>query len=217
MNHIKRILSHPACYHYLRQVMTGGLPFRDWIRLYGLADTNERIADLGCGPADILRYLSPQCRPGFYMGIDISERYLDSARRRAAKAGVNAEFHALDLKRVPCDWDVRKKLLGLLEDRKISRVLLMGVLHHIDDESVLATLNLVHQAATVSSLISADVVQIAGHSLNNLYCQMDRGEFIRDEAGYDALITKSSWRIRGKRWTTPGASFVKNLHYVLEK
>ena len=217
MNHIKRILSHPACYHYIRQVMTGGLPFREWIRLYGFDDTNERIADLGCGPSDILRYLSPECRPGFYLGIDISDRYLDSARRRAKKVGLNAEFHALDLARLPHDRDVQKKLIDLLESRKIDRVLLLGVLHHIDDESALATLNLVHQAATVRSLITADVVQIAGHSLNNLYCQMDRGEFIRNDAGYDALIAKSAWRISGKRWTSPRASFIKNLHYVLGK
>jgi SAM-dependent methyltransferase len=217
MNQIKRILSHPSCYHYIRQIMTGGLPFRDWIRLYGFNDTSERIADLGCGPSDILRYLSPQCRPGFYLGIDISERYLDSARQRAAQAGVSAEFHALDLVRLPHDRAVQSQLVDLLEARKISRVLLMGVLHHIDNESVRATLNLVHQVASVRSLITADVIRIPGRFMNNLYCRLDRGEFIRDEAGYDALIAKSAWRISGKRWTTPGASFVKNLHYLLEK
>jgi SAM-dependent methyltransferase len=197
--------------------MTGGLPFRDWIGLYGFNDTSERIADLGCGPSDILRYLSPQCRPGFYLGIDISERYLDSARQRAVKAGVNAEFHALDLVRLPHDRAVQSQLVDLLEAQKISRVLLMGVLHHIDNESALATLNLVHRVASVRSLITADVIRIPGRFLNNLYCRLDRGEFIRDEAGYDALIAKSAWRISGKRWTTPGASFVKNLHYILGK
>jgi SAM-dependent methyltransferase len=197
--------------------MTGGLPFREWIRLYGFDDASERIADLGCGPSDILRYLSLQCRPGFYLGIDISERYLDSARQRAMRAEVEAEFLALDLTRLSHDRDVQGKLLRLLEDRKIDRVLLLGVLHHIDDESVLATLNIVHQVPTVRSLITDDVVYIPGRFLNNGYCRLDRGEFIRDEAGYDALIAKSAWHIRGKHWTTPGASFVKNLHYILEK
>jgi SAM-dependent methyltransferase len=217
MNHIKRILNHPACYHYIRQIMTGGLPFQEWIQFYGFDDAGERIADLGCGPADILRYLSPECRPDFYMGIDISELYLDSARRRAARVGLNAEFHALDLARLPHDRDVQSRLVGLLEDRKINRVLLLGVLHHIDDESALATLNIVHQAATVSSLITADVVEIPGHFLNNWYCRLDRGAFIRRESGYDALIGKSAWRISGKRWTTPRAAFAKNIHYVLGK
>jgi len=217
MNHIKKILSHPVCYHYIRQVMTGGLPFRKWITLYGFDDATERIADLGCGPSDILRYLSPQCRPGFYLGIDISERYLDSARQRAVKAGVPAEFLALDLTRLSHDRAVQGKLVDLLEARKIDRVLLLGVLHHIDDESALATLNIVHQVSTVRSLITDDVVHIPGHFLNNGYCRLDRGTFIRDEAGYDALIARSAWRVSGKRWTTPGASFVKNLHYILEK
>jgi len=217
MNRIKQILSHPACYHYIRQVVLGGLPFREWIRLYGFDDLNQRIADLGCGPSDILRYLSPERRPDFYLGVDISERYLDSARRHAARAGVNAEFHALDLARLTHDRDVQKKLTGLLEYRNISRVVLLGVLHHIDDESALATLNLVHQVATVRSLVTNDVVEIPGDFLNNLYCRMDRGTFIRSEAGYDALIAKSAWSISSKHWTAPGVAFAKNLHYVLVK
>lgn len=217
MNRIKSILSHPACYHYIRQIVTGGMPFREWIRLYGFDDANQRIADLGCGPADILRYCSPTCRPGFYLGVDISDRYLDSARRRAARAGVNAEFHALDLERLPDDREVQGRLVSLLEDRKIKRVIMMGVLHHIDDQSALATLRIVHQAATVSSLITADVVEIPGHLLNNAFCRLDRGAFIRREAGYDALIGRSAWRIGGKRWTTHCASFASNIHYVLEK
>jgi hypothetical protein len=130
---------------------------------------------------------------------------------------VNAEFHALDLVRLPHDRAVQSQLVDLLEAQKISRVLLMGVLHHIDNESALATLNLVHRVASVRSLITADVIRIPGRFLNNLYCRLDRGEFIRDEAGYDALIAKSAWRISGKRWTVPGASFVKNLHYILGK
>ena len=217
MQAIKRILNHPSCYYYIRQIMTGGLPFREWVPFYGLDDAGARLADLGCGPADILRYVSPGCRPGFYLGIDISDRYLDSARRRAARAGLNAEFYALDLARLPHDREVQRRLVGLLEDRMISRVLLLGVLHHIDDESALATLNIVHQAATVRSLITADVVEIPGRFLNNWYCRMDRGIFIRQEAGYAALIRRSAWRISGKRWTTHCASLAKNLHYVLEK
>lgn len=217
MNVIKRILNHPACYHYIRQIMSGGLPFREWVRFYGFDDANERIADLGCGPADILRYLSPARRPGFYLGIDISDPYLESARRRAARAGLNAEFCALDLARIPHDREMQRQLVSLLKDRKITRVLLLGVLHHIDDESAIATLNVVHQAPTVRKLMTYDMVNIPGHIINSWYCRLDRGAFVRSESGYDALMGKSVWRACHKRWTTPRVAFVKFIHYILEK
>ena len=75
MSRIKQILHNPVCYHYIRQAMIGGLPFQDWIRLCGLDQEDKRIADLGCGPADILRHVSSSQRPDFYLGIDISESF----------------------------------------------------------------------------------------------------------------------------------------------
>jgi SAM-dependent methyltransferase len=213
----KNILSSPTVYHYARHMATGGLPFRQWARLYGLTDPRERVADLGCGPADILRYVSREHRPDFYLGIDISDEYLDAARSRAAAAQCPAEFLNIDLTRIPRDEALRSRIVSLLEEHGITRVLLLGVMHHIGDEAIITTLDMVHRAATVRTMVTQDVVRIPGRRINNRYCDMDRGQFIRDEAGYDAVMARSAWPQRRKFWTSPRLPLLRYLHYELSK
>lgn len=213
----KSILKSPTVYHYARHMATGGLPIRQWAELGGLFDKNERVADLGCGPSDILRYVSPRRRPDFYLGLDISDEYLDAARRRAVKAGCSAEFLNIDLTRIPVDAALRERIIALLTEHRITRVLFFGVIHHIDDDSALTTLNMVHSAPTVRTMVTQDVIRMPGHRINNRYCDMDRGEFIRDEAGYDGLMARTAWLNRRKAWTHPGLSAVHYIHYVLSK
>jgi len=213
----KDILSNATMYHYARYIVTGGLPFSQWTELYGLTDANQRVADLGCGPADILRYLSQTRRPAFYLGIDISEEYLQAARQRADGCGVDAELIAMDLTRLPADAKVQRRLVELLAERRITRVLLLGVIHHIDDTSALQTLNLVAGVRTVQTMITQDVIRIPGLWINNRYCDMDRGTYIRDETGYDSLISRSDWPKLRKFWTSPKLPFLRYIHYEMSK
>lgn len=208
-----RMLSHPTLYHYARQTFTGGMPFSQFVRIYGLDDPTERVADLGCGPADILRSLGRGCAPSYYYGIDISDTYLSAAAQRAKAVGVDAEFLNLDLTRLSDSVEVQDRLVASLEEKRITRVLLLGVLHHIPDSAVKTTLALVHRASCVRTLVTQDVVLIKGHPLNNLLCRLDRGEFVRDEAGYDALADATPWRSHSKEWTRTGVRFIKYIHY----
>ena len=212
-----RLLATPTCYHYLRQVLTGGMPFRSWVDLYGLSSPEQRVADLGCGPADILRYVKADRRPAFYLGVDVSGRYLDAARRRAARAGVPADFVQMDLSRAAIDLPFREALVRLLEQHRITRVLLLGVLHHVDDEAALRTLDLVASASGVRSLVTIDVVYLPNERVNNWLCARDRGRHVRDEAGYDALAARCAWPRHRKFWTSPNLRFIKYLHYDFSK
>lgn len=214
---IAGLLSHPALYHYLRMGATLGLPMREWARAYGLTDPGTRIADIGCGPCDLLRYVSPQSRPAFYLGLDLSDRYLDSARRRAARAGVHGAFIRIDLQRLPDSENVRRDLLDLLARHDIDRALLLGVLHHIDDRAARTTLDLIHAAPSVRRLITQDVVLIPGHPINNFFCRRDRGRFVRTESGYDALARASAWENHRKFWTHPGLSAIRYIHYEFSR
>lgn len=217
MPRVRDILARPALYHWLRQVMTLGMPFDAWVRQYGLDNESQRVADVGCGPADILRYVGPGKRPGFYLGVDVSQRYLDAARARAAAAGVPAEFVAMDLHRLPQDAGVREQLRELLDGQRITTVLLLGVVHHIDDAAARTTFDLIASVPSVRRMITWDVVYIPGHRLNNYLCDKDRGTHVRTEPQYDALATASAWPRHEKFWSTPGLSLVKYLHYSFTK
>jgi SAM-dependent methyltransferase len=212
-----RMLSNPTLYHYTRQTFTGGMPFSRFIRIYGLDDPGERVADLGCGPADILRRLSRDRQPRYYLGIDISDVYLNAARRRAEVAGIHAEFLNLDLTQLAGNKDIQDRLISLLEEKRISRVLLLGVLHHIPDSAAEKTLELVHRAGCVRSVVTQDVVLIKGHAMNNLLCRLDRGCHVRDEAGYDILASRTPWRRFSKDWTCTGFKFIKYIHYEFQR
>lgn len=217
MNFLHPLLSHPLLYHYMRQVISLGLPFRAWAKEYGLTGAPERIADIGCGPADILRYVKKDSRPEYYLGLDMSERYLDAARQRASRIGLDSKFIAMDLERLPTDEALRRDVIDLLEEHRITRVLLLGVVHHIDDESALTTLNLIHSAPTVQTLVTQDVVYLPGRWLNNKFCDWDRGEFVRDEPGFDALAERSDWPRFTKSWTSPGLWPIRYNHYHYHK
>lgn len=212
-----KLMASPALYHHVRQVATGGFPFRFYAREYGLTDPAERVADLGCGPADLLRYVGPGRRPAFYLGLDVSGRYLGAARRRAERAGVPAEFLVADLDRIPTDAAARQRVLDLLAEHRITTVLLLGVVHHIDDAAALATLRLVHAAPTVRRLLTWDTVVLPGHRVNNLFAARDRGEHVRAEPAYDALAAASPWPRRRKFWSSPRLSFIRYIHFDYTK
>ena|ERR1700730_16263226 len=77
----------------------------------------DRILDVGCGTARILRYL-PVAR---YVGIDNNSRYISAARERYQNRG---EFVVGDV-----------GALSLNPSEQFDIVLASGILHHIDDAS----------------------------------------------------------------------------------
>lgn len=211
------VLANPSLYYYLRHWSFGGIPFRAWINEFGLTNPTERVADVGCGPVDILRHLKPGQYPEFYLGLDISDGYLGAARQRAAQLGLQAEFRTMNLALLPTSTAMQDELVKVLESYRITRVLLMGVVHHLDDHSALTTLRVIHRAASVHALVTQDPVYLPNHRLNNLMCAWDRGEHVRDEQGYDALVAQTPWTSHRKFFTSPGVSLIKYVHYELRK
>lgn len=215
--HLKRLLSNPFFYHYARQVLLLGMPLRTWAAFGNYYNKNERIADLGCGPADILRYADPLHKPAFYLGIDISDRYLKQAAMRAAKIKLPAGFIKLNLDQLTKNEELKTQLVNSLKAYRITTVNLFGIIHHLEDQTVVASLNAVFDAATVRSLNTQDVLWIAGNRVNNFYASLDRGEYVRTEDQYDALFKKSKWENIEKAWSRAGVPQVKYIHYRLTK
>lgn len=214
---MKSLLSDPRFYYYARQFAVFGLPFREWVALYHLNRKDERIADIGCGPADILRYLNVDSKPGYYLGIDISEKYLEHARVRARKLSIPSDFVVMDLETLSCSVDIQGRLMTLLENKIISTVLLLGVLHHIDDAAATALMNSLFKVDSVQTIITQDVLTIPGNFINNFFASRDRGRFVRTESAYDTLIRSCQWKCVEKHWTQPGISSLNYIHYKLSR
>jgi SAM-dependent methyltransferase len=132
-----------------------------------------KVLDVGCGPADILAYL-PDVE---YWGFDISDDYIDQARKRFGEMGhfKCRQLQIADLETLP-SFDV---------------VLAMGLIHHLDDAVALSVLKLASKALkpggrllTIDPCLDPSQNPIARFLINN-----DRGQNVRDMAGYDALAT----------------------------
>lgn len=217
INYCKQFLSKPGFYHYSRQILLLGMPLRKWAELGNYYKPGERIADLGCGPSDILRFLRKGQLPEFYLGIDISDVYMDRAKQRTTKMGLNAQFITLDLTSLIGSTTINAELIKVLNDNKITTVNMFGILHHIDNRSALYILNTIYQCHSVRSLTTQDVLVLDGNIINNFYVSLDRGNHVRSESEFDALMNQSDWQNIEKCWSKAGVSKVKYIHYRLKK
>ena len=131
---------------------------------------NERVLDLGCGPAQILSLL-PKVE---YTGIDTSEEYIKTAKLRFPSG------------RFICShFDHSTKLTG-----KYDVVFALGLIHHLDEKT---SINLIVNASNVlkegGQLITFDNVIYNGQSLLNRWIiKQDRGNYIRNLREYTSLF-----------------------------
>jgi SAM-dependent methyltransferase len=167
---VKALLDNPRIYSLFRRFVgrdsARSVYARDHLRL----QAGQRVLDLGCGPADILRYL-PAVR---YVGYDINPAYIERAQRRF---GQRAEFHCrpVDERLEPgSDFDV---------------VIAHGVLHHLDDGQARILLRVARRALTRGGrLVTFDGCFEAGQpALARLFLLLDRGRHVRTRAGYESL------------------------------
>ena len=170
---MKALLNHPALYQAYQNA--GGFfgarvkAISDYLTLR----PGMRVIDIGCGPGYILRHLPEGVD---YTGCDIDESYIDHARRAFGHLG---QFH--------CRYF---DAAAAREFRGADVVMMNGVLHHIDDGELQATLSNVRDALTPDGvLFTLDGCYRNGQSrIARWLLDHDRGEFVRDEDGYDRVL-----------------------------
>ena len=131
-----------------------------------------KVLDVGCGTSRILSAL-PDVD---YLGIDHNPSYIESAR---AQFGSRGRFKVLDVN------DPSFRDFGTFD-----RVLLLGVLHHLDDGEVR---NLMKSLSTCvgkeGRLVTFDNALIKGqHPVARFLAKVDRGRFSRSPSDYRRLI-----------------------------
>lgn len=189
------ILGHPAAY-VLSQRAVGATLARN-VAIDALEPAaGHRILDIGCGPAYYFNRL-PRCE---YFGFDTDANYIADARRRFGDRGrFLAEPYT----------DARRQELP-----PIDRIMLMGLLHHLDDAACEGLLDLVARSLDSGGRVaSLDTVLFEGQStFARLLSKNDRGDFIRHPEGFLALARKRfgkvESRIVGGTWRIPSTHFL---------
>lgn len=170
---MRALLSDPRVYEAFQRLVGAKRGRQRLVRDVIRPGPAARLLDIGCGPGGLLAELPPDVD---YVGFDGSAEYIEAARKRFGVRGVFV--HGL----VTPDWSWDAT------DR-FDRVVAIGVLHHLDDESARA---LLRTAASLlrpgGCFVSLDPTRTAHQNpLARRLVDRDRGEYVRSPDGYRAL------------------------------
>jgi SAM-dependent methyltransferase len=170
---VKHIFAVPALYQLYQEA--GGF---FGARVKAIADylpfpRGARVIDIGCGPGHIVEHL-----PGWidYVGLDIDEASIAFARNRFGNRG-RFEARLFDA-------------AAAAELGPADVVMMNGVMHHIGDEDLAATLGHIRSALKPGGvLFTLDGAYRPGQSrVAKWLLDHDRGVHVRDADGYRRLL-----------------------------
>jgi len=195
---IRAILSHPRVYDTLQNIMGAQAVRRDLVDSFIRQQTSCRILDIGCGTSEILAFLPETVQ---YWGYDISQSYIEAARKRFGRHG-HFEFRQLDR--------VELEILP-----RFDVVIALGVLHHLDDPLVIELFSLARAALVEGGrVITIDPCLAPGQNVVARHLILrDRGQNVRTKDGYRNLAAGSFSRIDG---TLRHRKWIPYTHWIME-
>jgi SAM-dependent methyltransferase len=170
---VKSVLAFPASYRFAIGVF-GNRTNRQWFVDQVLrASKGDKLVDIGCGPAEILRRL-PRLE---YIGCDVNESYLAAARKEHGDRAVFITGRCEDWQR-----DVRTHRADL--------VLANGVLHHVDDDELRRILEFARSILKPGGrFVFYEPCYLLWQSRRSVFfMSQDRGQHIRKEQEWKDLV-----------------------------
>ena len=175
---LKKFLAFSRLYDLMGNLV-GGNNARKWLatNVWNVKG-GETIIDIGCEPGSILEYLPQNIS---YWGVDISENYIRSARRRFAGRGTFFLGTARDFLKHDDSHLTSADL-----------VLCNGLLHHLSDDEAIEVLKLSKQLMKPSGrLICLEGTFLARQTrLSRWIVSTDRGRHVRSEQEWKNLIAQ---------------------------
>lgn len=167
-----RLLAVPRVYTWFQNQMAVSSA-RQQVAAFIAAHPGDTVLDVGCGPADILRYLPAVD----YVGLDLNPQYLAEARSRHPQAS----FFEMDIRALPPEWLQR-----------FDRILAQGVLHHFGDDDAVALLKRIGSLlAPGGRLITVDPAFARDQSvIARVMAVLDRGRHVRTVEEYERLARR---------------------------
>jgi len=167
---MRSLLAFPAAYAFFDRLIGGRSARRRFVEEHVRASAGDRVLDIGCGPASILKFL-PAVE---YVGFDRSSAYVTAARKRHATRG---RFFCGVVSQID------------LEEHDFDIAIALGVVHHLDDGEALQLFRLGATAlrpggrlVTLDGCLADGQPAIARYMLGR-----DRGRYVRDQSGYEHL------------------------------
>jgi SAM-dependent methyltransferase len=173
----ERFLGHPWVFDHIRPLVVGGIDMAPAYRELATGPSSV-VLDIGCGTGNALTYLRQFER---YVGLDTDPVAI--AHASARHAGPNVHFEA------------RRATAADLTEGGVSHVSMVGLLHHLDDTEAAGLLEMVRRSRTLVRAVTLDIVYLPGRPYNNMLASLDRGQFCRTPAGYEALARASGLKL----------------------
>lgn len=169
------MLKVPSAYTMFQELVGAHRWRKKFIREMVRPAIGDKLVDIGCGPAQMLDWL-PAVR---YIGFDVSESYIESAKR---KYGARGDFL----------FGNTSTLRGHELLRDIDIVMCCGVLHHLADEEALDLIRFAHEILKPGGrFVALEAAWLSGQGrLSRWIVGQDRGRNVRTDSGYHALAAK---------------------------
>lgn len=157
----------------LLQALLGAKRSRDsFARDYLDLEQASSVVDVGCGTGELLNFVPDSVQ---YYGYDISETYIETARRKFGSRGI---FFAKPIAKI------KKESLS-----NIDRVIASGVLHHLNDSEVIELFTIANKLMKASGkFVSIDPCFTDNQSIvSKFLVSHDRGQNVRNLKDYEKL------------------------------
>lgn len=173
VNRVHRILTEPWAYSFMMRVSGAAAGRREFFSRYARLPRNARVLEIGCGDGKNVEHMPEGVD---YTGCDPNPKYIEHARRRYGAYGRFVRGGAEDVARLSFgQFDV---------------VLVVSVLHHLDDAQVTALAEGARAALRPGGrfLTWEPCWTPSQHWLDRLMLSLDRGRYVRTADAYTRLL-----------------------------